>query len=108
MVLDRQGGNWGSVTTDSAGNCLVLWCGPGLYWAYRRATGSWTPVLTFVGDIDAIDFSTLTMDSARFAFSAAAGATGYDWEQLNLYTWGFPPNDASPRPKAADAPKAVI
>ena len=91
-----------TLRTDPLGNCLNVWStgAYGLYWAYRRASGEWMPPPTAINsEMELCFFSIVTMDSSRFAFTAT-GIEGFeDYQQLRLYTYGFPPNDAtSPKP----------
>jgi len=104
MVIQRQNDGEGVIRTDSAGYCMVVWDGyPGVYWAVRRAEGTWIHPLAVVDpSVAAQSLSIVTMDSTRYAFTAMSAIPG-NFDQLCLYTWGFPSNDATPEPKRSNS-----
>ena len=111
QVLHQVGAGFTRLNTDAAGNCLILWSTQtfGLRWAYRRADGQWAPLPSVINaDMYLNYFSIVTMDSTRFAFTAT-GVLGFeDFQQLRLYTYGFPPNDINtPKPVTAAKTLAV-
>ncbi len=100
---------FGTLKTDSAGNCLCIWNeNPGLRWAYRRADGAWLPPSTTITPtMRASSFSVVVMDSSRVAFTCQAHPQIESFLQLRLYTYGFPP-DAVPEPKVSTTRAARI
>jgi hypothetical protein len=96
-TLDNGPDGFGSLRTDSEGNCLFVWDqDPGLYWAFRTASGTWShPPTLMNANLYASSFSLMLLDTSQFAFTAQCALRTEQFEQLYLYTYGFPP-DAVP------------
>jgi hypothetical protein len=94
-TLDSAFGGFGSMKTDSLGNCLFIWDrDPGLRWAYRRSDGTWPhPPSTISAHMTASSFSIVTMDHERFAFTCQGHLHPEELHlRLQLYTYGYPPD----------------
>ncbi len=101
-TLDSSFGGYGTMRTDSAGNCLFIWNRyPGMRWAYRAADGTWVQTPAVIDPLTrAGSFSIVAMDSGQFAFTAMCADQGELYLQLRLYAYGFPPpNDAAENPR---------
>jgi hypothetical protein len=108
-VLDTHLVAEATMRSDSAGNCMFVWSrDPGLCWAYRRSDGVWThPPVMIDSDMTGQGFSILTMDSGRFAFTFMGYRRPAEmFDQLHLYTWGYPPDAVTERSGAP--PKVTV
>jgi len=105
-LISRDEDSESGLKVDSAGNSLLL-CnfGTRLTWLYRRGDGAWLhPPSTLDPQMFAQNFSIIAMDSERFAFTCMGFPFGTgQTDQLRLYTYGFPPYDAAPKPRSVDA-----
>lgn len=93
---------FGTLQLDSSGNCLIIFDDQGsLFWAYRSHMGTWTHLPAEICGDYGVDFSIVVMDSERFAFTATTMQdtepyNPFEPQQVRLYTYGYPPDAASP------------
>jgi hypothetical protein len=96
QVLDSgEDISFSTIRVDTTGNCLFVWSRAiGLMWAHRTADGVWDhPPACLDEDEYGSSFSIVTLDSDRFAFTCQAFVRqSHTVEQLQLYTYGYPPD----------------
>jgi hypothetical protein len=102
VPLDFRSVESDGAKSDLAGNSFfVVKDGSGLSAAFLHSNGTWVLAPVQIDpNMFAYDFSIVTMDTVRYAFTCTGShpSLGEEFESLRLYTYGFPPYNAAQTP----------